>query len=103
MTFCRCLPRVFGGLTLLGLLLVPPPAGAQASTPGREAEAAALDRKVMAEVKDHAEVMANLTYLCDTIGPRLTGSKNLKRANEWAAEKMTAYGLSDVHQEPWAL
>src|SRR5262249_4696264 len=26
-----------------------------------------------------------------------------KRANEWAAEKMTAYGLSDVHQEPWAL
>jgi dipeptidyl aminopeptidase/acylaminoacyl peptidase len=103
MTFRRCLPRTLGGLTLLGLLFVPPLAGGQTTAAGREAEAAALDHKVMAEVKGHAEIMANLTYLCDTIGPRLTGSKNLKRANEWVAEKMTAYGLSDVHQEPWTL
>ena len=37
------------------------------------------------------------------IGPRLTGSENLKRANEWAAEKMKSYGLSNVHLEPWTI
>jgi dipeptidyl aminopeptidase/acylaminoacyl peptidase len=103
MTFCRCLPRAFGVLTLLGLLFLPALADGQTTPADREAEAVALDRKVLAEVKDHAEVMANLTYLCDTIGPRLTGSKNLQRANEWAAEKMKSYGLTNVHQEAWTL
>ncbi len=47
--------------------------------------------------------MANLTYLSDVIGPRLTGSAALKRANEWAADKMRAYGLSNVHLEGWTI
>src|SRR5262249_30887743 len=51
-------------------------------------EAVALDKKLMAEAKSGSEIMANLTYLSDIIGPRLTGSAALKRANEWAAEKM---------------
>jgi dipeptidyl aminopeptidase/acylaminoacyl peptidase len=93
MRFRRCLALV----PLLAFLLVPALANGQAT------EAVALDHKVMAEVKNHAEIMTNLTYLCDTIGPRLTGSKNLKRANEWAAEKMKEYGLSNVHQEAWTL
>jgi carboxypeptidase Q len=75
--------------------------------PARQAEPVpddvARDRKVLAEVKDHGEALANLTYLCDEIGPRLTGSKNLRRANEWAAEKMRGYGLSDVRQEAWEM
>ena len=63
----------------------------------------AQDRKVIAEVKERCEAIKNLTYLCDEIGPRLTGSKNLKRANEWAANKMKEYGLTNVHQEPWSM
>jgi hypothetical protein len=59
-----------------------------------------LERKIFAEAKS-AEAIKNLTYLCDEIGPRLTGSKNLQRANEWAAKKMKEYGLTNVHQEPW--
>ena len=47
--------------------------------------------------------MLNLTYLSDVIGPRLTGSDNLKKANEWAAEKMRSYGLSNVRMEPWTI
>jgi hypothetical protein len=66
-------------------------------------EAQAIDRKLIAAAKDQSEVMANLTYLSDVIGPRLTGSANLKRANEWAAEKMKSYGLSNVHLEPWTI
>ncbi len=63
----------------------------------------AQDRKVIGEVKERCEAIKNLTYLCDEIGPRLTGSKNLKRANEWAANKMKEYGLTNVHQEPWPM
>jgi hypothetical protein len=67
-----------------------------------QAEAAvALDQKIIAEAKERSEIMANLTYLSDVIGPRLTGSANLKRANEWAAEKMKSYGLENVRLDGW--
>src|SRR5262245_8242298 len=62
-----------------------------------KAAALALDKQIIAQVKDGPEVMANLTYLSDQIGARLTGSDALKRANEWAAQKMESYGLTNVH------
>jgi hypothetical protein len=65
------------------------------------AEALELDKKLVAEAKNGSEIMTNLGYLSDMIGPRLTGSAALKRANEWAANKMRAYGLTEVHQETW--
>jgi hypothetical protein len=49
----------------------------------------------------HSQVMATLSYLTDVIGPRLTGSPNLKRANEWTRDKMTAWGLTNAHLEAW--
>src|SRR4051812_5224617 len=68
----------------------------QSTTPGAQTDDAALaiDKKLIESAKDGSEVMKNITYLSDVIGPRLTGSDNLKRANEWAAEKMKAYGLT---------
>ncbi len=101
MTHRRCAPDLLVRLALsaaalLALVAVP-------ATRADDADAVALDQRVLAEAKAHSEVLANLTYLCDEIGPRLTGSKNLKRANEWVAQKMTSYGLSNVHQEAWSL
>src|SRR5215472_5469332 len=66
-------------------------------------DAVALDQKIVAEAKDHSEIMANLTYLSDMIGPRLTGSAALKRANEWTAERMRSYGLTNVHLEAYTI
>jgi hypothetical protein len=80
-----------------------PPAAANTATKAASPEALALDHKVIAEVKDHSEVMANLTHLSDVIGPRLTGSAALKRANDWAADRMRSYGLSNVHLEPYTI
>src|SRR5205085_95364 len=65
--------------------------------------AVALDRKLLAEARKGSEILANLTYLSDVIGPRLTGSAALQRANEWAANRMKAYGLVNVHQEAWTM
>ncbi|MCI0464087.1 MAG: M20/M25/M40 family metallo-hydrolase [Gemmataceae bacterium] len=66
-------------------------------------QAAALDRKILEVAKKNSEALANLTHLSDEIGPRLTGSANLKRANEWTAAKMKAYGLTSVRLEPWSM
>jgi carboxypeptidase Q len=62
-----------------------------------------LDTQILKNAQDNSEIMKNLQYLSDVIGPRLTGSANLKRANEWGAEVMKKYGLSNVHLEPWEI
>src|ERR1700729_687459 len=48
-----------------------------------------------------SKVMDYATGLMDTIGERLTGSPNMKRANEWTRDQLTAMGLSNAHLEPW--
>jgi carboxypeptidase Q len=62
-----------------------------------------LDKKILAAAKDGSEIMTNLAYLSDVIGPRLTGSAALKRANDWTAARMTSYGLTNVHLEAWEM
>jgi hypothetical protein len=39
--------------------------------------------------------------LADGIGPRLTGSPNMAKANAWARDTMTAFGLTNAHLEDW--
>ena len=49
----------------------------------------------------NSKVMEFATGLMDSIGERLTGSPNMKRANEWTRDQLTAMGLSNAHLEPW--
>src|SRR6202020_1567027 len=49
----------------------------------------------------NSKVMDYATGLMDSIGERLTGSPNMKRANEWTRDQLTAMGLSSAHLEPW--
>jgi hypothetical protein len=49
----------------------------------------------------NSKVMDYATGLMDSIGERLTGSPNMKRANEWTRDQLTAMGLSNAHLEPW--
>jgi hypothetical protein len=37
----------------------------------------------------------------DGIGPRLTGSPNVKHANEWTRDQLAAMGCSNAHLEDW--
>ncbi len=75
-------------LAFLALLAVPSALAAQA--PVDTAGAGAL----IAQAMDRSEVMQNLQHLSDAIGPRLSGSTAMRRANEWVAERFRAYGLS---------
>jgi len=63
----------------------------------------AADAKILAEIHDHSEVMENLEYLADHIGPRMTGTPQLKQANDWTAEMFRKYGLANVKLEPWSI
>ena len=49
----------------------------------------------------NSKVMELGSGLMDSIGERLTGSPNMKRANEWTRDQLTAMGLSNAHLEPW--
>ena len=64
---------------------------------------AAADAQILNEIHEHSEVMDNLEHLSDVIGARLTGSPQLKQANEWTAEMFRKYGLTNVHLEPWTI
>src|SRR5436305_5364376 len=57
--------------------------------------------RIKEEGLNHSEVMKTLSYLSDVIGPRLTGSPNLKRANEWTKERLASWGLTNAHLEAW--
>jgi len=46
------------------------------------------------QARNHSEVMQNLQHLSDVIGPRLSGSPAMRRANEWTAERFRSYGLT---------
>src|SRR5690349_8949135 len=58
-------------------------------------------RRIRDEGLNHSHVMETLSYLTDIIGPRLTGSPNLKRANEWTRSTLTEWGLTNAHLEAW--
>jgi carboxypeptidase Q len=58
-------------------------------------------KRIREEGLERSKVMETLSYLTDVIGPRLTGSPNLKRANEWTKSKLAEWGLENAHLEAW--
>jgi len=57
--------------------------------------------RIKEEGLKRSQVMRTLEYLTDVIGPRLTGSPALKRANNWTRDQLAGWGLSNAHLEPW--
>jgi carboxypeptidase Q len=58
-------------------------------------------QRIRDEGLNHSHVMDFATALMDGIGPRLTGSLNLKKANEWTRDTLTRIGLENAHLEDW--
>ena len=49
----------------------------------------------------NSKVMEYAEALTDRIGPRLTGSPNMKEANEWTRDELTKMGLVNARLEPF--
>jgi len=58
-------------------------------------------QRIRDEGLSHSHIMEYASGLIDGIGPRLTGSPNLKRANEWTRDQFSAMGCVNVHLEDW--
>jgi len=57
--------------------------------------------RIIDEGMNRSQIMLNAHELFDDIGPRLTNSTNMRRAQEWAVRKFQGYGLSNVHREAY--
>src|SRR2546423_11886803 len=90
--------RQFAALLLLFTLTLPYTAFAQ--QPQQPAEDPMIT-KIKDEGMNRSQVMQTLSYLSDVIGPRLTASPGMKRANEWTRDQLTRWGLQNAHLEAW--
>lgn len=95
--------RQFAALVLLFTLLVPYAAFGQ--QPQGQQQPALDPNDPIVKIRDEglnrSQVMQTLSYLSDVIGPRLTASPGMKRANEWTRDTMTKWGLQNAHLEAW--
>jgi len=57
--------------------------------------------RIRDEGMNRSQVMDTLKYLSDVIGPRLTNSPGMKRANEWTRDQMTKWGMQNARLEAW--
>src|SRR5262245_57511248 len=93
--------RQIAALTLLFALLVPYVALAQVPPAQSQPDPNDPIAKIRDEGLNRSQVMQTLSYLTDVIGPRLTASPGMKRANEWTRDTMAKWGLQNAHLEAW--
>jgi carboxypeptidase Q len=64
-----------------------------------------VDLTMYSRIRDegfkHSHVMEFGSALADGIGPRLTGSPNMAKANAWTRDTLTKIGLENAHLEDW--
>lgn len=77
------------------LLLIARPLPAQA--PG----ISEIYAQIRAEETNNSRIMWLIHQIADVYGPRVTGTPNLKAADDWAVNTMTSWGLANAHLEPW--
>jgi hypothetical protein len=69
--------------------------------PAKENIDYSMYQQIREEGLKHSHVMEYASGLMDGIGPRLTGSPNVKHANEWTRDQFTAMGCVNAHLEDW--
>src|SRR5271169_3710299 len=57
--------------------------------------------RIREEGLQHSHVMEYGSALTDDIGPRLTGSPNMAKANAWTRDQLTAMGCVNAHLDDW--
>ena len=84
------------GLTLIAVI-------ATTSTPfAQETIDKDMQWKIRREATENSQIMHTMHFLTDVYGPRLTGSPNLKAAQDWVVKETTGWGLKNAHLEPWS-
>ncbi len=74
-------------------------AGAQGGETAAQLKDPIID-KIVSEETDHSQLEKLAHELFDGIGPRLVGTPQMEKANEWAVAKYTSWGIP-AHNEKW--
>jgi hypothetical protein len=98
---CFAMPLAASGQTKKEAAKEPPRPSYEAAQPATESLDPAMYQSIRDEAIRHTHVMEYASALMDGIGPRLTGSPNLRRANEWTRDQFTAMGCANAHLEDW--
>lgn len=65
-----------------------------------------VDLQMVTRIRDEglhrSQVMDLAGHLMEVIGPRLTGSPQIKEAYDWTRSKLAEWGLANAHLEPWS-
>lgn len=75
--------------------------GATSASIAQEKVDGDIQWRIRREATERSQILRTLHFLTDVYGPRLTGSPNLKAAQEWVVEETTKWGLKNAHLEPW--
>ncbi|MES1241296.1 MAG: M20/M25/M40 family metallo-hydrolase [Acidobacteriota bacterium] len=92
------MPRTHSALAALAALALALPAPSRAEEPA--------DLAMVSRIRDegirHSQVMETVRELTDGLGPRLTGSPQLKAANDWTRQRLAEWGLANAHLESYS-
>ncbi len=70
-----------------------------------QAQQEKVDYQVISKIKNeafnHSKVMETLFNLTDVMGPRLSGSGQLKNAQLWTQKQLSDWGMVNAKIEPW--
>ena len=69
--------------------------------PAQEKLDLTMYQKIREEGLLHSRIMDYASALTDDIGPRLTGSPNMAKANAWTRDQLTAMGCVNAHLDDW--
>jgi len=90
----RCaLKRLIAGLCLVAF--------AESAFSATEAVDLDMVTRIRIEGFTNSKVMESASEMMDRIGPRLTGSPEMKEANEWTKQQLSSWGLANAHLESW--
>jgi carboxypeptidase Q len=73
----------------------------QMQQPGAESIDLNAYNAIREEGLQHSHVMDYAGGLMDGIGPRLTGSPNMAKANAWTRDQLSKMGCANAHLEDW--
>lgn len=57
--------------------------------------------RIRGEAFHDSKIMETMSSITDAIGPRLTNSPNMRKANAWTRDQLTKFGLENAHLEKW--
>jgi carboxypeptidase Q len=76
-------------------------AGTMGSVFAQDTPDPTMTARIREEGMNHSQVMDIAFHLTDISGPRLAGSPELKRAQDWAVQTLKTWGMVNAKREDW--